>query len=172
MANVVNLQQLCGATYKVVYEESYYAERGDRARTEDPWLMIVLCDNGHICPWGGDLLAACTKDNAPNTLKRLLALPFIDRAKSQLAADGAGLTVNPVTTPTCGNVVFPVEHLAEVFEIMKPRKRRQVSDAERVRLAAMSAKYGFKAISQDGHRELGSHQTTADESKDQEASAT
>ena len=34
-----------------------------------------------------------------------------------------------------------MEHFDEVAKIMKPRKRRQVSEAERQRLAEMSARY-------------------------------
>ncbi len=44
--------------YRVEHEESYFAQYGPNARTHDPWYTILLCRNGHICPWGGDLLAA------------------------------------------------------------------------------------------------------------------
>ena len=49
----INLKEMFGDRYKVTYEESYYADHGETAYKEDPWLMILLCQHGHICPWGG-----------------------------------------------------------------------------------------------------------------------
>ena len=40
-------------------------------------------------------------------------------------------------------MIFPVDRFEDVAGIMKPRKRRQVSDAERKRLAVMGAKFRF-----------------------------
>ena len=56
--NCPNLKELYGDRFKVRYEESYFAEHGSGAWREDPWLMILLCQRGHICPWGPDTLAA------------------------------------------------------------------------------------------------------------------
>jgi len=56
----IDLKERFGGCFKVKYEESYYAQYGPNARTEDPWYMIIPCKNGHICPWGGSNLAACT----------------------------------------------------------------------------------------------------------------
>lgn len=55
----LNLKRIFGERYKVAYEESYYAEYGPNAYREDPWLMVLLCQHGEICPWGGQNLAAC-----------------------------------------------------------------------------------------------------------------
>ena len=44
--------------------------------------------------------------------------------------------------------VFSVDRFDAVAEIVKPRKRRQVSEAERQRLAAMSARHGFRPLHQ------------------------
>ncbi len=38
-------------------------------------------------------------------------------------------------------VLFPVEKVAAVAKIMRPRRRRQVSEAERERLAEMSEEF-------------------------------
>ena len=54
----INLKKRFGARYKVRCEESYRAEHGVSARAQDPWLMILLCQYGHIFPWGGSVLAA------------------------------------------------------------------------------------------------------------------
>jgi len=57
--NCINLRERCGRRYKVVFEESYYAERPEFRVAEAAWLTIMPCQHGHICPWGGDRLAAC-----------------------------------------------------------------------------------------------------------------
>jgi len=105
----INLKERFGELFKVDYEESYYAEHGGNAYKPDPWYMILLCQNGHICPWGGTELAACTKNAGPIAAK-LKRLPF--SRVGQEGDDGA-------------NIVFDVEHFAEVAEIMRPRKRRR-----------------------------------------------
>ena len=129
----VNLKERYGDRYRVEYEESYYAERGDGARSDDPWLMVILCQNGHICPWGGSKLAACTS-GAGSVAKRLKALPFAEVAQD--GADGA-------------NVVFDVEHFDQVAEIMKPRRRRRLSPEHRAKLLEASREFWFLPGSDD-----------------------
>ncbi len=70
----IDLKERFGDQFKVEYEESYYAVRSKRT-IEEPWLMILLCQNGHICPWGGSDLAACT-DRPGRIVNKLKALPF------------------------------------------------------------------------------------------------
>ncbi|HUT09142.1 MAG TPA: hypothetical protein VMY42_01475 [Thermoguttaceae bacterium] len=115
MTDSVNLKEMFGDQFKVEYEESYYTERSKHT-IEDPWLMVLLCQNGHICPWGGSNLAACTKSSRL-IATRLKALPFVTVAQD--GSDGA-------------NIVFDVAHFDQVAEIMKPRRRhRRLSDEER-----------------------------------------
>ena len=111
----VNLKRQFGELYRVECEESYFADRGARARLEDPWLMILLCQNGHICPWGDSMLAACT--NFDGTVARQLRkLPYTTVVQD--GDDGV-------------NVTFDVEHFDEIAEIMKPRRRRRLSEAQK-----------------------------------------
>ena len=132
----INLQRMCGEQYKVAYEESYYAEHGENAYREDPWLMIIPCVNGHICPWGGSNLAACT-DRSGSVAMRLRKLPFLDLSATQDGSDGI-------------NAVFDVKHFAEVARIMQPRKRRRLSPEQKQRLAEVGAKSRFPAGTQAG----------------------
>ena len=120
----INLKQRYGDRHKVEYEESYYAVRSKQT-VEDPWQMILLCQHGHICPWGGSKLAACT-DRAGRIANRLMALPFIELAQD--GDDGA-------------NVVFDAAHFDAVAEIMKPRRRRRMSDAQKAAAAARLRQY-------------------------------
>ena len=124
----VNLKERFGRKYRVTYEESYYAQYGPRAQTDDPWLQIIPCRRGHIFPWGDNILAASTNGRGP-TAHKLAALDF-----TTISQDGDdGVTM-----------LFPVERFPEVAELMKPRRRRQVSDQERQRLLEIGAKHAFQ----------------------------
>ena len=122
-----NLRRMFGDRYKVGYEESYYAEYGPNAVREDPWLMIILCQHGHICPWGESNLAACTDKNGL-IANRLRKLPFIDRNATMDGDDGI-------------NAVFDIKHFATVAQIMKPRKRRRMTEEQRAAASERLRKY-------------------------------
>ncbi len=81
----INLKERYGTRFKVVYEESYGVDRGERGRTEDPWLMILLCDHGHIYLHGGDMLAASTNKRG-SVAKRLRAAETTCRANPRSTA--------------------------------------------------------------------------------------
>jgi hypothetical protein len=121
----INLKKRFGRQYRVAYEESYYAEKQEFRAAEAQWLIVILCRHGHISPWGGDKLAACTA-KAGSMAKRLKSLPFATVAQD--GDDGA-------------NVVFAVEHFEEVAAIMKPRRRRRLSEAQRAAAAERLRKY-------------------------------
>jgi len=125
----INLKLRFGSRFKVRYEESYYAERGNRAHGEEPWLMIVHCQYGHICPWGGQTLAACT-DNAGRIAKKLERLKFTTMAQD--GDDGV-------------NILFHGDHFEEVAQIMRPRRRRRLSASQRENLRRAGEKTRFQA---------------------------
>jgi hypothetical protein len=121
----INLKQRFGDRYKVEFEQSYHVERPEFRAAEAPWLMMVPCQHGEICPWGDENLAACTS-KAGSVAKRLKALPYTTVAQD--GDDGA-------------NVVFPVGHFDEVVAIMKPRRRRRLSEGQRAAAAEHLRKY-------------------------------
>ncbi|MFH1923803.1 MAG: hypothetical protein ABIP48_28425 [Planctomycetota bacterium] len=127
MPDCINLKERFGDRFKIDVDESYYAERPEFRKAEEPWLQLLLCRHGHICPWGGSQLAACTNGRGP-VANRLKALPFTTVA--QEGDDGV-------------NVLFDVAHFDQVAEIMKPRLRRRLSPEQRQRLAVAGAKYRF-----------------------------
>lgn len=104
----INLKRQFGDRYRVAHEESR------RGRLIDPWLMIIPCGHGHICPWGGSNLAACT-DRPGQIVGRLKRLDFTTVVQD--GDDGA-------------NITFDAEYFEVVAEIMRPRKR-----ARKTRLA-------------------------------------
>lgn len=122
-----NLRQLFGDRFQIEYDEAYYAEHGPNARADDPWLQIIPCRNGHICPWGRGTIAACTRSAGP-VVKALMRLQ--GAAMQQNGSDGA-------------NIVFPVEMFDRVADIMHPRKRRRLSLEARAAAIERLAKYQF-----------------------------
>jgi len=120
----VNLKRRFGRQYRVTYEESYVAQYGEGGRTEDPWLMILRCLHGHIFPHGGETLAASTNRHG-KIAKQLLSLS--STTIHQHGDDGV-------------TVLFHVDDFDAVAEHLKPRRRRQVSEQERVRLAELGRK--------------------------------
>lgn len=124
----VDLDARFGRRYRIEYEESYSAQHGPKAKVRDPWLMVIPCRAGHISPWGGSLLAACTNTSGP-TARKLAALPG-----AEVAQDGGdGVTV-----------LFDVGQLKAVAKLMHPRRCRQLSHEQRARLADAGSKYRFR----------------------------
>ena len=128
----LDLKELFGDRYKLGIDESYYAERAEFRRDEEVWLTHIVCQHGHIGVWVDDLLVACT-NSAGAVATRLKALPFAEAVQD--GTDGA-------------NVTFPVEHFDAVAEVMKPRKRRRLSEEHKAKLAASNTKYRFQPASQ------------------------
>jgi len=115
----INLREQFGSQCRVVYEESYHADRGDRARTEDPQLMVLLCRYGHLYPWQGTRLAASV-DGHPNVANQLRRLRC---CRIHQDGDFGELTV-----------IFDVADFAQAAQIMRPRRRRQISPEQRAEL--------------------------------------
>ncbi len=125
----INLRRRFGQRYKVQFEESYFAEHGQNARVEDPVLMVIACRFGHIYPNGGDVLAGSI-DGHPKMATRMRRLPC---CRVHQDGDDGELTV-----------LFNVADFDRVARIMRPRRRRQISETERERLRAMGYKKGHQ----------------------------
>lgn len=117
-AACVDLKERFGRHYRIEWEPG--------SRSRDPWYMQIPCrhNRGHICPWGPDVLAACT--NSRRLTERLARLPYT--TVHQDCDDG-------------GNVLFPVDHLPEVAEIMEARKRRRLSEERKAALVEAGRRF-------------------------------
>jgi hypothetical protein len=118
LISCIDLKKQFGADFKVEYEESYRAERGDSARVRDPWLLIIPCQHGHIFPFGGNRLAASTNRRGA-IAKRLASLPNAD--VFQDGDDGISVT-------------FGLADFDSVSSIIRPRRRRKLSPEQRAKL--------------------------------------
>ncbi len=129
---MMDLKKRFGGRYRVVYEESYHSDRGENARTEDPWLMVIPCQRGHIYPHGQDVLAASTNTRG-GIARKLAALDCTTVV--QEGSDGI-------------NATFHVRDFERVAELMIPKRRRRLTVEQRRAAAERLAKYAFKPARQ------------------------
>jgi len=115
---MINLKDLAGARYRITVDESAKLDITQSART---WCYRIPCRYGHISVHGSDSLAAFT--DRPKVGRRLASLAGV---KVQQRGD------REVT------VVFSPDQLGAVTSLLKARKRRQDSDAQKARLMAIS----------------------------------
>ena len=113
---MIDLKELAGKRYRVALDKS----RSDEpSREERLWLYQIPCQRGHIGVWGENTLSAWT-DRTP-TSKRLEAIPgvkVVQRGDREL------------------QVTFGPERLDAVAELLKARKKRQLTDEQREKLVA------------------------------------
>jgi hypothetical protein len=135
VAPIINLRAAYGRRFKIVMEESYAGQHGPRARVDDAAYQVIPGARGHVFPWDLTRLAGST-DTSGLTARRLKALPGV--TVWQDGSDGA-------------TVLFPVDLLDQVADLLKLRRRRRVSDQERSRLAELGRRHGFQPR-QDGYQ--------------------
>jgi hypothetical protein len=118
MITCVNLREPFGDRFRVLLEEP-------AASYADPWCHTMPCRFGQIYPHGGDLLDFASNGRG-SVAKRVAALPFT--TVTQDGADGV-------------NITFAFEHFDEVAAIVKPRRRRRLSDTQRAAACERLRKY-------------------------------
>jgi len=123
----VNLQEQFATRYRITFDAAYNPKHVPRDKL-DVWAMQIPCERGVVYPHGGDLLAAEVEGRrvTANRLRQLDCTTTFQQGDSFLA------------------VTFHAADFDEVAAIVKPRRRRQVSDAERLRLASI----GFQQTAQ------------------------
>jgi hypothetical protein len=127
MSHCVHLLKQFGGRFKVFNEVE---GRPAHARDDD-WDLTLLGRSGFVAVWGEGLLVACT--HSTTTTKRLLAA-VPDSVVVQDGSDGA-------------NIAFPAEHLDAVAAILKLRRKRQYTAAQRQAASARLAKVRPKTLS-------------------------
>jgi len=125
--NVVNLKRRFGHRYRMESEESYNSEHGEHGRAEDPWLMIIPAQHRHFYPQGEDTLAFAT-DKSGSIAESLRKLDF-----AEILQDGDDGV----------NIAFPVERFEEVASIVKPKRRRRLSEQHKCRLLEAGRSHRF-----------------------------
>ena len=124
----INLREQFGHRYRITFDPAYDPQHRPKDN-HDPWMMRIPSERGTILPHGGRLLVV-EVERRPVTANRLRRL-----ACTTTIQDGEGFLA----------ATFDVADIDEVAAIVKPRRRRQISEKERKRLQALSAQYGFKS---------------------------
>jgi len=109
-----NLKELFGERYKITRDPAA------GPRSQDPWLWQIPCLFGEVYPHGANTLGVSTHRRGA-IANRIMALACV--TVTQNADDGI-------------NASFPLVEADAVFAIVKPRKRRRLS--EKVRVAAIA----------------------------------
>ena len=125
MTNCPNLKELFGDRFRVVVEESYYADTGNEKRVAvDPWLLLIPGKHGHCFPWSETRLAVSV-DGHTGIAKRIARLPCV-----QVEQDGdfGELTAS-----------FQCADFDTIDEIIHFRRRILLSDAEKERRRQLMA---------------------------------
>lgn len=123
MSDCIDLKERFGHRLRIGIDESYFASSGSTKNcNRDPWNWILRGSRGHICPWGGDLLALCLNAGHTGLAARLLREPWVNLDRSQVGDDGV-------------NAVFHVDDIQRAAEYARLYVRRQLSEGERDRLA-------------------------------------
>jgi len=118
MPACVSLLQRFGRECRVTFDPAYDHRHVPRDRL-DPWMLQLPCARGVIYPHGGELLAAEVDYRAP-TFKALLAIPGV-----KLHQDGDHEKT----------LVFHVDLSPQVAAILKPRRRRVLTDERKAALS-------------------------------------
>jgi hypothetical protein len=122
---VVDLQASFGARFKVT-REAGGATWEQWPVADRVWLLEIRGRHGLVHPYGGELL--CAVSNTGHTGAKLRRLPFVLNVK------GDEETV----------IRFHSDHVKEVFEIIKPYRRRRLSPEQRARSIERLAGYAFE----------------------------
>jgi hypothetical protein len=120
----LNLRKLYGDRYRIVLDPAAEYEPSGR---RDPWLFIIPCKYGEIYPHGGDLLAVMVVGVYKVPEMRKLELP------SHQNGDGEAV------------FLFTQNQFTQVAKVVKPRKRRRLSEKDRGRLAEMGGAHLFQS---------------------------
>jgi hypothetical protein len=130
----INLRRSFGQRYKIGFDEAAVTW-GERA---DPWMQTLPCQKGVIFPHSRNMLAV-EIDNRPITAK--------------LVAGISGIVIHQDGDHE-KTFLFPVDLFDQVAAIIKPRKRRRLSEEQKAKCVARLAKYCPKSPRQSAGEDL------------------
>jgi hypothetical protein len=119
----LNLSELFGDRFRIGHDP--VAETWKEK--QDPWMMTILCQRGLIYPYGGTTLAV-EIDYRPILAKAVAKVPGV-----RLYQDGDWEKT----------FLFDVSLFDQIAAIVKPRKRKQLSEEQRERLADIGKQHRF-----------------------------
>jgi hypothetical protein len=144
MCECVNLQLRFGKRYRIGFDPVFDPHGKHRDRI-DPWLYVIPCQRGTIYPHGGSLLAV-EVDGRAITRQRLR---------------GLGCTTVIQDGDESVAVTFDVADIDQIAEIVKPRRKRRLSEEQRRQAAERLAPYQFNPRSTDHSQRPKTHSEVA-----------
>jgi hypothetical protein len=128
--NCLNLMNMVGDKYPITFDPAYSARNVPRAKLDAGMMELVCRGRGvTIYPYGGDILAV-EVDRRPSIAAKLKTIEGL-----KLHQDG----------DVEKTFLFNVALFEQVAEVVKPRRKRQVSDERRQELVSYGRRYGFGA---------------------------
>ena len=129
MTSCIDLRERFNDRYRVDVDPSYRADTGSSKNSNrDPWNWVLKGKRGHICPWGGDLLAVCIEGH-PKICRKLALEPWV--ITTQYGDDGI-------------NAVIHIDDFEKAVSYVKLYRKRQMTDERKEALVAMGREHGFK----------------------------
>jgi len=123
--NPIDLKSIAAGRFRIALDEAALAEPGGK---KDPWYQVIPCRNGQIYPYSDKLLAVHVNGYA---------------ARRRLA-DIAGLSQHNWSDDGEAIFIFPLDLFEKVAEIVKPRRKRKLSESHRKALLESSRDNRFK----------------------------
>lgn len=113
--NPIDLKTLAAGRFKLASDEAALTEPGGK---KDPWYQVIPCRHGQIYPYSDSLLAIHSKGSGIR--RRLQAID--------------GLTIRNWSDDGEAIFLFPPALMDRVAEIVKPRRRKRLSEGHKARL--------------------------------------
>jgi hypothetical protein len=126
----INLHALAGNRFRVWNEME--SRRGHKE--DDPWDWVLPGRSGFVAPWSATRLVACTA--SAKTTKRFLAMVPGAAIVQDESGTGANITIEPVYLNVAANV-------------LRLRRRRRLTDAQREAALVRLSPFGFLPAAQD-----------------------
>ena len=124
----IDLTDRFGKQYRISFDPAYDPKSRPRDKL-DRWMMVIEGQRGTIYPYGRNLLAV-EVEGRPVTSRKLLTL-----LGTTVVQDGENFTA----------FTFDASLFAEVAIVVRSRRRRVVSEAERVRLRKVGEAHRFRS---------------------------
>jgi len=143
---MIDLKKQYGTKYKIQLDES--ADILNQEKSERLWYYRIPCKYGHIGVWGKKTLSYyCDRPRFITKLINLVEIngwKIVQRGESEI------------------QFTFAMTHFYEVADIVKPKKKRQMTEAHLAKLLKSSAGNRFVGRS-DGTNAISSDLETHDE---------
>ena len=123
----INVRKRFGKRYRIAFDPCYSSFNVPKDKL-DPWYMVIPCKYGGLFAWSDTRLVADVTGH-PRIASKLLKF---DCVEVEHRGDPENLTVH-----------FDVKDFDQVAAVMKPKKRKRLSEERRRKLAEAGAKYRF-----------------------------